>query len=139
MDGEHPDRPDLLRLAAATEVLLSVAERVDGEIADETILAELYELRDRAYSALHRLSERSGANGSHWPPKRSSAAPRATADAALRPCATRQARGSPSALACSLSAGAPGYSARRTEISFFTRDFGNGRSMGKWSALLVIV
>ena len=29
-----------------------------GEIADEAILAELYELRDRAYSALHDLTKR---------------------------------------------------------------------------------
>jgi hypothetical protein len=53
------DRQALIRLAAATEVLLSLAEQVDGEIADEAILAELYELRDRAHSALRRsLSER---------------------------------------------------------------------------------
>jgi hypothetical protein len=41
---------DLIRLA--------VAERVDGEVVDEAILAELYELRDRAYSALRSLSQR---------------------------------------------------------------------------------
>jgi hypothetical protein len=52
VDGGNPDRGDLIRLAAATEVLLSVAERVDGEIADEAILADLYELRDhRRYTA----------------------------------------------------------------------------------------
>ena len=64
MDGD-PDRGELIRLAAATEVLLGVAERVDGEIADETILADLYELRDRAYSALHLLSQREETNGAH--------------------------------------------------------------------------
>ena len=58
MEGVDSDRGELLRLAAATELLLSVAERVDGEIADEAILAELYELRDRAYSALHDLTKR---------------------------------------------------------------------------------
>lgn len=57
MDGELPDRAELVRLAAATEVLLTVAESVDGEIADEAILADLYELRDRAQSALRRLSQ----------------------------------------------------------------------------------
>jgi hypothetical protein len=44
---------------------LSVAERVDGEIADEAILADLYELRDRTYSALYRFSRREEANGAH--------------------------------------------------------------------------
>jgi hypothetical protein len=39
---------------------LTIAERVDGEIADEAILAELHELCDRAYSALRRLSETPG-------------------------------------------------------------------------------
>ena len=53
MEDEH----DLLRLIGAIELLLSVAERVDGEIADETILADLYELRERAYSALRSLTE----------------------------------------------------------------------------------
>ena len=57
MDADLPDRADLIRLAAATEVLLAIAERVDGEIVDEAILAELHELRDRAVSALRRLSE----------------------------------------------------------------------------------
>jgi hypothetical protein len=57
MDNE-PDRNEVIRLAAATEVLLTIAERVDGEVVDEAILAELHELHDRAKSALHRLSER---------------------------------------------------------------------------------
>jgi hypothetical protein len=47
----------LVRLVGATELLLKLAEQVDGEIADEAILAELNELRDRAYSALGSLSE----------------------------------------------------------------------------------
>jgi hypothetical protein len=58
LNEDAPDRADLVRLAAAAEVLLTIAERVDGEIVDEAILAELHELRDRAWSALHRLSER---------------------------------------------------------------------------------
>jgi hypothetical protein len=58
MEGNAFDRSDLIRLAAATEVLLAVAERVNGEIADEAILAELYELRERAHDALRQLSER---------------------------------------------------------------------------------
>src|SRR6059036_1569121 len=58
VDCGVPDRAVLVRLVAATEVLLSVAERVDGEFADETILADLHELRDRAYTALLQLTER---------------------------------------------------------------------------------
>jgi hypothetical protein len=52
MDGETPDRADLVQLAAAAEVLLRIAERVDGEMVDEALLADLAELRDRAYSAI---------------------------------------------------------------------------------------
>ena len=51
MDGD-PDVGDLLRLTAATEVVLALAERVDGDIADEAIVAELRELLDRASRAL---------------------------------------------------------------------------------------
>lgn len=54
MDGDEPDRGDLIRLAAAADVLLAIAERVDGEIADEAILAGLRELRERAESTLRR-------------------------------------------------------------------------------------
>jgi hypothetical protein len=56
LNGDPPERGDLMRLAAASEVLLSIAEQVDGEIVDEAVLADLYELRDRAYAALERLS-----------------------------------------------------------------------------------
>jgi hypothetical protein len=58
MGAPEQDRGELARLVGATELLLSVAERVDGEIADEAILATLYELRERAYAALLSLSER---------------------------------------------------------------------------------
>jgi hypothetical protein len=58
LDGDPPERGDLIRLAAATEVLLSVAERVDGELVAEALIADLHELRDRAHSALRQLSER---------------------------------------------------------------------------------
>ena len=57
MSGDRPERGELIRLAAVVEVLIPIAERVDGEIVDEAILAELYELRDRAQSALRQLSE----------------------------------------------------------------------------------
>jgi hypothetical protein len=57
MNGDLPERGDLIQLVAVVEVLLPIAERVDGEIVDEAILAELYELRDRAHSALHLRSE----------------------------------------------------------------------------------
>ena len=58
MDERPPDELALIRLVGATELLLKLAEQVNGEIADEAILAELYELRDRADSALRQLSER---------------------------------------------------------------------------------
>jgi hypothetical protein len=58
VNGEPPERGDLIRLAAVLEVLIPVAERVDGEIVDEAILGELYELLDRVQSALRLLSER---------------------------------------------------------------------------------
>jgi len=51
VDGD-PDVGELLRLTAATEVVLALAERVDGDIADEAIVAELRELLDRASRAL---------------------------------------------------------------------------------------
>jgi hypothetical protein len=57
LNGDPPERGDLVRLAAAAEVLLSIAERVDGELVDEAFVADLYELRDRVYTALQRLSE----------------------------------------------------------------------------------
>ncbi len=57
VDRELSSRGDLIRLAATTEVLLALAERVDGEIADEAIVAELHELRDRAQSAIRSFSE----------------------------------------------------------------------------------
>lgn len=58
MNDDGFDRADLIRLVAVTEILLGIAERVDGDIVDEAILAELHELYDRAESALRRLSER---------------------------------------------------------------------------------
>jgi hypothetical protein len=58
MENRPPDDLALIRLVGATELLLTLAAEVDGEIADEAILAELHELRDRAHSALRQLSER---------------------------------------------------------------------------------
>jgi hypothetical protein len=49
---------DLLRLIAGTEVVLSAAERMDADIVDEAVLAELHELHDRAVRALARLEYR---------------------------------------------------------------------------------
>ena len=54
--GIDPKRSDLLRLTAATEVVLALAERVDGDIADEAIIAELRELLDRSRRALERAT-----------------------------------------------------------------------------------
>jgi len=52
MNGEPPERSDLIRLAAILEVLLGVAERVEGEFVGAALLADLYELRERAYAEL---------------------------------------------------------------------------------------
>jgi hypothetical protein len=49
---------DLLRLTAATEVALSVAEGIGANIADEATLVELRELHDRAHEALSRIEHR---------------------------------------------------------------------------------
>jgi hypothetical protein len=57
VDDTDYDRADLIRLIAVTDVLLNIAERVDGDMVDEPLLADLHELRDRAESAL-RVSER---------------------------------------------------------------------------------
>jgi hypothetical protein len=58
VDDRPADYLALIRLVGATELLLTLAEQVDGEIADEAILVELHELRDRAYAALPQLSGR---------------------------------------------------------------------------------
>jgi hypothetical protein len=58
VSSEAFDRADLVRLLAVTEVLLDVAQRVDGELVDEALMADLHELRDRAESELRRLTER---------------------------------------------------------------------------------
>jgi hypothetical protein len=55
VDGD-PRVGDLLRLAAATEIVLTLAERVDGDVADVASLAELHELLDRANRALQRAT-----------------------------------------------------------------------------------
>jgi hypothetical protein len=55
VDGDL-DVGDLLRLAAATEVVLALAAQVDGAIADEATLTELQELLDRANRALQRAT-----------------------------------------------------------------------------------
>jgi hypothetical protein len=54
VDDRPPEYMALIRLVGATDLLLTLAEQVDGEIADEATLAELYELRERAQSALVR-------------------------------------------------------------------------------------
>ena len=54
----QPESGDLIRLLAATEIVLALAERVDGDIADEAIIAELHELHDRAGRALRSLTEK---------------------------------------------------------------------------------
>jgi predicted regulator of Ras-like GTPase activity (Roadblock/LC7/MglB family) len=52
LNGEAPARSDLIRLAAIIETLLGAAERVDGELVSDTLIAELYELRERVHAAL---------------------------------------------------------------------------------------
>jgi hypothetical protein len=55
MYGDPPERNELVRLTAIIELLLTTAERVDGELVDEALIADLYELRDRAHTELHRI------------------------------------------------------------------------------------
>jgi hypothetical protein len=52
MYGDPPERSDLIRLTAIIELLLTTAERVDGQLVDEALIADLYELRDRTYAEL---------------------------------------------------------------------------------------
>jgi hypothetical protein len=58
----HPqteqDRADLIRLTAIIELLIPTAERIDGALVEEQLMADLVELRERAHSALRSLSER---------------------------------------------------------------------------------
>lgn len=53
------DRSALLRLAALTRLTLETAEEVNGDIADEAVLAELRELDDRVTVALRELVDHS--------------------------------------------------------------------------------
>jgi hypothetical protein len=57
MDGD-PTTQDLLRLIAGTEVVLSAARKLDAEIVDEALLADLLDLHDRAERVLGRLEHR---------------------------------------------------------------------------------
>lgn len=50
-----PRRQDIVLLAALTRTVADLAERLDGEIADEATLAELHDLHERALAALERL------------------------------------------------------------------------------------
>jgi hypothetical protein len=52
MYGDPPERSDLIRLTAIIELLLTTAERVDGQLVDEALIADLYELRDRTHAEL---------------------------------------------------------------------------------------
>jgi hypothetical protein len=52
MSGAPPERSDLIRLAAIIELLIQTAQRVDGELVSEALVADLYELRERTYSVL---------------------------------------------------------------------------------------
>jgi hypothetical protein len=55
MYDDPPERSDLIRLTAIIELLVTTAERVDGELVDEALIADLYELRDRAHMTLQHL------------------------------------------------------------------------------------
>jgi hypothetical protein len=55
MHDDPPERSDLIRLTAIIELLLTTAERVDGDLVDEAQIADLYELRDRAHAELGQL------------------------------------------------------------------------------------
>lgn len=54
MYGDPPERNDLIRLTALIELLIPTAERINGALVDEALMADLYELRERALSALNR-------------------------------------------------------------------------------------
>jgi hypothetical protein len=51
LNSDPPARKDLIRLTALIEMLIPTAERIDGALVDEALMADLYELRDRARSA----------------------------------------------------------------------------------------
>ena len=57
MDAD-PTAGDLLRVIAGTEVVLGAAAKLDADIVDEAILAELHDLHDRACRVLARLEHR---------------------------------------------------------------------------------
>jgi hypothetical protein len=48
------ERAHLIRLTAIIELLITTAERIDGELVGEALMADLVELRERAHSALNR-------------------------------------------------------------------------------------
>jgi hypothetical protein len=52
LDSDPPERDDLIRVTALNELLIPTAERIDGALIDEALMADLYELRERARSAL---------------------------------------------------------------------------------------
>jgi hypothetical protein len=58
MYRDPPARNDLIRLTAIIELLVTTAERVDGELVGEALLADLHELRERAHTELGRLDGR---------------------------------------------------------------------------------
>lgn len=55
MHSDPPGHHDLIRLTAIIELLVTTAERVHGELVGETLIADLYELRERAHKELERL------------------------------------------------------------------------------------
>ena len=55
MNGDPPAPNDLIRLTALIDLLIPTAERIDGELVDEALMADLYELRERAHAALNRF------------------------------------------------------------------------------------
>lgn len=52
MSDETSERSDLMRLAAIIELLIQTAQRVDGDLVSEELIADLSELRERTYAAL---------------------------------------------------------------------------------------
>ena len=52
MSGAPPERSDLIRLAALIETLIQTAQRVDGDLVSEALIADLSELRERTYALL---------------------------------------------------------------------------------------
>ncbi|HET7567069.1 MAG TPA: hypothetical protein VFJ91_03700 [Gaiellaceae bacterium] len=60
MSNLYQRHQDLVLLAALTRTVAELAERIDGELADEATIAELHDLHERALTALAALQSCDG-------------------------------------------------------------------------------